>query len=153
MKKLAVIAGVLALTVQAGSASAGVYADDLTRCVVSSTSASDRIIFIRWMFGAMSAHEEVAPLSTVKPEQRASMTEEAAKIVQRLILTDCREQSSNAFKYEGESALTSTFEVFGKVAMDDLMGDAKVSAVFDSMDSYFDHDLWESFSQEIAARD
>ncbi len=81
------------------------------------------------------------------------MTEEAAKIVQRLILTDCREQSSNAFKYEGESALTSTFEVFGKVAMGDLMGDAKVSAVFDSMDSYFDRDLLESFSQEIGARD
>jgi hypothetical protein len=153
MKKFAAIAGVLALTAQAGAASAGVYADDLTRCVVSSTSASDRISFIRWMFGAMSAHDEVAPLSTVTPEQRASMTEEAAKIVQRLILTDCREQSSNAFKYEGESALTSTFEVFGKVAMGDLMGDAKVSAVFDSMDSYFDRDLLESFSQEIGARD
>lgn len=81
------------------------------------------------------------------------MTQEAAKIVQRLILTDCREQSSNAFKYEGETALTSSFEVFGKVAMGDLMGDPKVSAVFDSMGSHFDAELWEAFSQEVAARD
>jgi len=148
MKKLAMIAGALALAMQSNAATAGIYADDLTRCLVGSTTASDRISFVRWVFAAMSAHDAVASLSTVTPEQRATMTEETTNIFQRLILTDCREQSSNAIKYEGAGTLAASFEVVGQVAMGDLMRDPHVAAVFSSMQSYIDEDKWETFVRD-----
>lgn len=152
MKKFAIIAGALALATQPSTATAGIYADDLTRCLVSSTTPSDRISFVRWMFAAMSAHEAVASLATVTPAERESMTEETTKIFQRLILTDCREQASNAIKYEGGGTLEASFEVVGQVAMGDLMRDPNVAAVFESMQSYMDKDQWETFVRDATGR-
>jgi len=42
------------------SASAGVYADDLGKCLVASTTKDDRSNLIRWLFVAAAHHHEIA---------------------------------------------------------------------------------------------
>lgn len=60
MKIIPVI--ILTLGVAAPAVShAGLYTDDLARCLVVSTSTQDRADLVRWIFSAASAHPVVKP--------------------------------------------------------------------------------------------
>ena len=131
-------------------AAAGIYTDDLTRCLVAATSTEDRVAFARWMFTAMSAGEAVSDLTTVTDAQRTEGNRRAAHLLQRLILTDCRPQAVLALKYEGGDALVSSFEMVGRVAIGDLMRDPGVAAQLDSLDTYIDQDAMAAFGREAA---
>ncbi|WP_157072406.1 hypothetical protein [Brevundimonas bacteroides] len=77
-----------ALFCAATPASADIYADDLSRCLVRSTSAEDRVAFTQWMFSAMSTNPNVAGLASVTTEQRANYSRTTALLMQRLLLDD-----------------------------------------------------------------
>lgn len=111
----------IALAVTAATVSmpayAGVYADDLGRCLVSSTTPSDRVTLMTWMFSAMSAEPSLAKLASMTEKQRSDADRNMAKLFDRLVLDQCRKQTIDAVKYEGQASLQSSFEVLGKVAM------------------------------------
>jgi hypothetical protein len=48
---------------------AGVYTDELAKCLVESTTARDRTTLVRWMFGAATAHPDVASIAKAAPAQ------------------------------------------------------------------------------------
>jgi hypothetical protein len=149
MKVLVPALGGLLLVCQATPAAAGIYADDLTRCLVSATSTEDRQGFVRWMFAAMAVHPNVAGMSNVTDEQRNDAQRETAAMLQRLVLTDCRSEATNAMRYEGEIVLQQSFEMVGRVAMQDMMSNPAVSAEFDRLGEFLDEDRWIAFAEEV----
>ena len=48
-------------------AAAGLYADDLARCLVGSTPAADGAALVRWMFAALAQHPSVSSLRAIGP--------------------------------------------------------------------------------------
>ena len=52
------------------AAPAGVFADDLGRCLVNATTKDDRANLIRWLFVAASHHPAVKPITSVTPAQQ-----------------------------------------------------------------------------------
>jgi len=114
------------LAVQAVPASAGLYTDDLTRCVVAKSTDADKLALMRWVFSAMSAHPAVADLSKTTAEQRTAIARQSGDLMIRLLFDDCHAQSVAAIKYEGPESLKSSFEVLGKIAMQGLMTDPAV---------------------------
>ncbi len=129
MRKIARIAlAATALTATfAGPASAGVFADDLSKCLVAKTSPDDQTIFVEWIFSAMALHPAVQPLSNIPQSRRDELDSKASQLVMRLMTVDCRAQLVSALKYEGSSTIEVAFGVLGEAAMERLMSDPAVN--------------------------
>jgi hypothetical protein len=118
------------------TAQAGVYADDLAKCLVSSTTTKDKTDLVRWMFATAALHPDVSSIASVSAEQRTAMTRSAAQLFERLLTESCRAQFRDAVKYEGAQTLVGSFQVLGGVAMRALMEDPAVAKGFQELDSF-----------------
>ena len=51
------------------SAQAGPYTDDLSKCLVNSTTESDRMALVQWIFSAAASHPAVKSIVSISEEQ------------------------------------------------------------------------------------
>jgi hypothetical protein len=129
----------MALTILAGgsTAQAGAYTEDLSKCLVSSSSAADQAKLVAWIYAAMSAHPDIRAYSNITAAQRDAVLKDAGALVQRLLTVDCRAQASAALKNEGASALDPAFSTLGAFAMRNLVSNPEVSQAM-AIDKYMD---------------
>jgi hypothetical protein len=135
-RRLVSLAAFLVVALPVPFAVAGVYSDDLAKCLVSSTKPDDQLLFIQWMFSAISLHPAVQPLSSITSEQREELNRKAAEFFGRLVSEDCRSQAIDAIKYEGPTALGPAFNVLGQVAMRGLMSNPLVAKGMSELGTY-----------------
>ncbi len=140
MKKLA-FASLLMTSV---SVNAGVYTDDLSRCLVESSTSDDKIALVKWMYTSMSLHPAVADISAVKEKHRDTANKDMAELMVDLISVRCLDQSKKAIKYEGEVALQASFSVLGQVAGQELFADPNVAEGLNGLEKHIDIDLLNS---------
>jgi hypothetical protein len=147
LRNAAALALVLTLGLS-GVARAGVYGDDLAKCLVKSTAPADQTAFMVWLFAAMGAHPAVKVYSSMTDAQRTAATRQAALLMQRLLTVDCRKESVAEIKYEGQEGLGQAFSLLGQVAMRGLMGDPAVASNLESLGTFVDKGSIESLSAE-----
>jgi hypothetical protein len=139
MQKLSIAAFLFSLA-WASLATAGPYTDDLSKCLVKSTSPDDQVVFMQWMFSAMALHPAVSSLASISAEQHVTFDKKAASLFVRLMSADCRQQTIDAVKFEGATAVQTSFQLFGQVAMRGLMSNAQVADGLKTLGTYFQHD-------------
>lgn len=125
---------------------AGVYSDDLSRCLVESSTPTDKLAFVRWMFTAMALHPAVKSLASVSEAKNESASKEVAGLFKTFLTKTCKTQAVKAVKYEGPIALQSSFEVFGKIAASELFSNPEVAAGMSKLNKYMDT---ESLQKEL----
>lgn len=133
MRFLAAMITAAVLSAGASAAHAGVYGDDLSRCLVSSTTAGDKTTLTRWIFLMLSRHPSVRAYANVADDQRAAADKEAAALYLRLLTADCRKETVAALKYEGGSALEASFNILGQAAVRELISDPAVLEGFKTL--------------------
>lgn len=143
MKKLLALSLVIATTWSPLS-TAGVYTDDLTKCIVAKTTTENRLTLVKWVFIAMSRHPAVSSLTKVTDADTATANEAIAALLTTLLTDTCGETSRNAIKYEGAAAIQSAFTVLGQVAMNDLMADPSVGTVLAGLEKFIDPKKFEA---------
>jgi hypothetical protein len=136
----------------AGPAAAGPYGDDLAKCLVASSTSRDHTDFVRWMFSGLSVHPDVANMANITPSQRGANNKAAGALTERLLLKDCRSQTVNALKYEGEPAVMSSFKVFGEVAARGLMNHEMVNAELGKIGDGINEAEWAAAFKEAGVR-
>ena len=104
MKALLACAALFAVTT---AAEAGVYGDDMSRCLVDQTTKEERISLVRWMFVAASSHPAVASIANVGAEEMDASNKSLGQLVTTLLTERCREQTKTGVKYEGPAAIQS----------------------------------------------
>lgn len=109
------------------AAIAGPYADDMAKCLVSSTSEVDRADLMRWMFSAMALHPDLASMATISGQQRDAITDKASKLFSRLMFDSCKSQVQEAVRNEGTQTIYYAFQILGQVAMRGMMTDPHVA--------------------------
>lgn len=119
---------------------AGLYTDDLARCLVESTSPQDRSDLVRWIFSAAAAHPVVKPIASVGPREMDAANRAAGSLLMRLLTVSCRTPAQKALKYEGNSALEASFKVLGEVAGQELFSSPEVTQAMDGFANYLDAD-------------
>src|SRR5690606_36147825 len=127
---------------------AGVYSDDLTRCLVDKSTADDRAQMMQWMFVALSASPVTRDMAAISDARREDVNRGGATLFVRLITDTCRSQSVNALKYEGPLAFEAAFNTLGQVAARGLMADPAVIAELSKLDSYMDKTKLDALGQE-----
>lgn len=121
-----------------GVAHAGVYSDDMAKCLVASTSAKDKTDLVRWIFANAALHPDVGDISSVSAGARDAMNRTTAVLMERLLTDACRKQTQDAVRYEGPVAIQLSFQVLGQVAMQELMSNKAVSAGFEGFTKFID---------------
>lgn len=121
-----------------GLAAAGPYADDMAKCLVRSTSAGDKSALVKWMFGAMALHPDVAAMASVSPQQRKALDQDFVRLFDHLLTKACVKETREALKYEGSSTIESSFSVLGQVAARELFAHPAVVAGMAEMNKLMD---------------
>lgn len=121
-----------------GPALAGPYSDELSKCLVRSTTDDDKNYLVKWMFAAVTVHPAVRSIASVSDAQREELNRNAAKLVERLLTESCRNETREAVKYEGPGTLQASFQVLGQVAGRGLFADPGVIRSMSAFENYFD---------------
>jgi hypothetical protein len=119
-------------------AAAGPFNDTLAVCLVKSTSDRDKTLLMRWVFAAMANHPQVRDMGHVSAEEGEKLNADVAALFWALVSDRCRAETRDAVQYEGTDAISSSFGVLGRVAMQGLMTDAGVNAYMGQMASHLD---------------
>ncbi len=117
---------------------AGLYTDDLSRCLVESTTASDKVSLVKWMFTAAALHPAVSSIASVSEAQLNAANKATAELFMKLLTESCKDQSQKAVKYEGQAAIQGGFTILGQVAARELFASPEVSAGMAGLEKYFD---------------
>ncbi|MFS0736398.1 hypothetical protein ABC347_05045 [Sphingomonas sp. 1P06PA] len=121
-------------------ANAGVFTDDLSRCLVTAATPADRDTMMQWIFSAYAAADIAREISSVTPEQHVAYNKRGAALFERLILVDCRKQAVAAIRNEGQTAFEQSFQVLGQMAGRGLMEDPKVAAEMERFGAVLDRE-------------
>lgn len=120
---------------------AGIYADDLSRCLVESSTADDKITLAKWMFTAMTLHPSVKDLSSATDNDRRISSQNMADLIVDLVSVRCVEQSKKAIKYEGQVALQTSFTILGQVAAQELFANQAVAKELADIENHMNVEL------------
>jgi hypothetical protein len=142
------IMGVLFGTLLCASklASAGPFADDMAKCLVNSTSAEDRTVLVKWMFGLITLHPDLTAMSSVSSKQREELSKNVGALFQRLLLESCRSQTKQALQNEGPETIQSAFQVLGQVATRGLFTDPHVMGGLKDLAKYVDDEKFKALT-------
>lgn len=132
------ISALLLSAIGTTGAVAGPYADELSKCLVESTSQGDRIELVRWFFSAASRHPAVAPLTTLTEEQVDAANKTIAEMITSLLTESCRSETEAALQYEGPSTIELSFQVLGQVAGKELFTSPEVAAGLAGLERHLD---------------
>lgn len=122
----------------AAPASASSFSDTLSKCLVDKTNDADKSALIQWIFSAVSVGPAAQSLANVTPAQRIEFNKATAHLFTRLLTVDCRAETIDALKFDGQSAIEVSFGMLGKVAIQGMMSDPKVNAELEQMGTFVD---------------
>jgi hypothetical protein len=134
----AMTAAIFLILIGSPSAQAGPYADDLSKCLVASTTAADKQALVRWMFAMAALNPTVKPISNVTDNQRVGFDKQTARLFERLLTVSCRSQTKLALQYEGGGTIESSFSLLGQVAGRELFSDPQVAKGMADFGKYLD---------------
>lgn len=137
----------LALVLVTTSAQAGPYADDLTKCLVKSTTSDDKSLLVQWIFSMMALHPQVGRLAAVSDAQRTELNKGTALLFQNLLTKTCLTETRQALKYEGGATIQTSFGALGQVAAREIFANPQVEAGMSELGKYVDKKSFESALQ------
>ena len=144
-KPILVAAFAAIFSLATSAANAGVYGDDMAKCLVRSTTTQDRSVLVKWIFAAAASNPEVKSMVSVTERQREKLNKSIAKLFERLLTDSCRHETQAAYKYEGKSTISSSFNLLGQVA-------GRVTRSVSGLAQYIDqqkmNDLFNSIKQQ-----
>lgn len=151
MNRFVISAAAAALLAAAPAAAAQIHIDALSKCLVGKADSGDRTLLVQWIFSAMSVHPAVRDGASVSSAKRQDLHVRAARLLERLMLKDCRPETVAAIRYDGAGAIEKAFGVLGEVAMTDLMAHPDVNRELDAMASQVDQQRMGALGREAAA--
>lgn len=128
---------------------AGPYGDDMAKCLVRSTTNTDKGILVKWMFAAISLNPEVKSMVSLTKQQRDAYNKQFADLVMKLLTESCKKETQSAIQYEGKEAISNSFRVLGAVAARGLMADPAVTSYIADIDKYVDKKKLEELNKNI----
>lgn len=106
---------------------AGVYGDELTKCLVQSATEEDRVALATWMGVLIAQHDKVSEHVRTSYNDLVTTTDSAVDAVTTLTFQVCENEAREAIKYEGPEAYKNSFQYLATIAIQELMTNPSVS--------------------------
>jgi hypothetical protein len=136
MSKLLLLTG--ALTVTAQVAMAGPAVDQLSDCLMKSTTATDKTTVLQWTFVALSTHPDLQSFSHVTAEQKQQLDKNLAQVLQRIIVEQCSAQTKAVIQAEGLEAIGDSFQQLGRTTGEEILKNPEVNQQLKGLVRYID---------------
>jgi hypothetical protein len=145
----------LLLTGLASPLQAGVFTDDLSRCLVTKASEADRAALMAWMFSAIGSDPRLQKYTTLDRAKRDKIAADAAGVFQHLMVVDCRKEAVAALKADGEDSIQDAFGQLGQTTTHELFQSPEAQRELDSLGKNFDEEKMKALGREagIAVKD
>ena len=111
----------------APDAKAGIYTDELSKCLVKSTTSVDRMIIFRWAWSALSLHPAVRASTWASAYERNEVASAGTgELFTRLITKSCKDQAVEVIRHEGHTDFGPAFNPLIEAAFTELFSDPEV---------------------------
>ena len=119
-------------------ASAGPTVDQLSDCLVKSTTATDKTAVLQWTFVALSVHPDLKAYSNVTDEQRTQLDKKLAQTLQRILVEQCSAQAKAVIQAEGLQAVGDSFQELGSITGEEILKNPEVKQQLKGVVHYLD---------------
>ena len=119
-------------------ASAGPTVDQLSDCLVKSTTATDKTAVLQWTFVALSVHPDLKAYSNVTDEQRTQLDKKLAQTLQRILVEQCSAQAKAVIQAEGLQAVGDSFQELGSISGEEILKNPEVKQQLKGVVRYLD---------------
>ena len=127
----AFLAAALCGSVQVATASTTV--DQLSNCLVKSTTATDKTTVLQWTFAALAAHPDLKVYSNVTDAQRTQLDKNLAQVLQRILA-----QTKAVIQAEGIQAVGDSFQELGQITGGEILKNPEVKGQLQGVLRYVD---------------
>lgn len=129
----------LSTTLCVSQTQAGVFTDDLGRCLIGKLTGDDKVILVRWLTVVYAAHPALVGIATIDASKVEAIDQSMAGMFMRLMTVDCVDAARTAIQNEGVGAIGASFGVLGQSAGAELMVDPAVGAAGMRFGSHLDN--------------
>lgn len=119
-------------------ASAGPTVDQLSNCLVKSTTATDKKTVLQWTFVALSTHPDLKSFSNVTEIQKEQLDRNLAQVLQRILVDQCSAQTKAVIQAEGLQAVGDSFQELGRITGEEIVKNPEVNQQLKGVIRYID---------------
>ena len=112
--------------------------DQLSDCLVKSTTATDKTAVLQWTFSALSTHPDLKALSNVTDAQRTQLDQKFAQVLQRVIVEQCATQTKAVIQTDGLQAVGDSFQALGRTTGEEIIQNPEVKQQLKGVIRYVD---------------
>ena len=117
---------------------AGSTVDQLSQCLVKSTTATDKTAVLQWTFVALSSHPDLKAFSNVTATQKEQLDKNLASVLQRIIVEQCSAQTKAVIQAEGLQAVGNSFQELGQITGEEILKNPEVKSQLKGVVRYID---------------
>jgi len=117
---------------------AGIYTQDLIKCMVNNTSPNDVKTLKTWIFFGFAQDKDLSKYARISDAQKEAVNKKMGEFVTRLLTQNCPNELKQAVKYEGNGAIQQSFEYLGRIAGASIMSSPQAREFLTGFSKYID---------------
>ena len=119
-------------------AMAGPTVDQLSDCLMKSTTATDKTTVLQWTFVALGNHPDLKAFSNVTATQKEALDKNLATVLQRILVEQCSAQTKAVIQDEGLQAVGDSFQALGKTTGEEILKNPEINNQLKGVLRYID---------------
>lgn len=117
---------------------AGPTVDQLSDCLMKSTTATDKTTVLQWTFVALGNHPDLKAFSNVTATQKEALDKNLATVLQRILVEQCSAQTKAVIQAEGLQAVGDSFQTLGKTTGEEILKNPEINNQLKGVLRYID---------------
>lgn len=117
---------------------AGPTVDQLSECLMKSTTVTDKTTVLQWTFVALGNHPDLKAFSNVTASQKEALDKNLATVLQRILVEQCSAQTKAVIAAEGVQAVGDSFQELGRITGEEILENPEVKSQLKGVLRYVD---------------
>jgi len=117
---------------------AGPKVDQLSNCLMKSTTATDKTVVLQWTFVALGNHPDLKVFSNVTATQKEALDKNLATVLQRILVEQCSAQTKAVIQTEGLQAVGDSFQELGSITGEEILKTPEIKQQLNGVLKYVD---------------
>ena len=117
---------------------AGPTVDQLSDCLMKSTTATDKTTVLQWTFVALGNHPDLKAFSNVTATQKEALDKNLASVLQRILVEQCSAQTKAVIQADGIQAVGESFQQLGQITGEEIVKNTEVKQQLNGLLRYVD---------------
>jgi len=112
--------------------------DQLSNCLMKSTTPTDKTVVLQWTFVALGNHPDLKAFSNVTATQKEALDKNLATVLQRILVEQCSAQTKAVIQTEGLQAVGDSFQELGSITGEEILKTPEIKQQLNGVLKYVD---------------